>query len=94
MAIPSDPKIENFDVLQTSYKTIKDHGIRCDILVPKTRTHEGKRPVIVNFHGGGLVLIPIQVAKKTSDRVYPAKLIFLLGSWRLPPYVHLARLAL
>lgn len=54
MVVPSDPKIDDFDILQTSYKTVTDHGIRCDILVPKTR-HEGKRPVIVNFHGGGLV---------------------------------------
>ncbi|KAJ5980608.1 hypothetical protein N7481_007906 [Penicillium waksmanii] len=55
MEVPSDPKIDNFDILQTIYKTVIDHGIRCDILVPKAR-HEGKRPVIVNFHGGGLVV--------------------------------------
>lgn len=54
MAVSSDPKLDKFDVLQTSYKTVMDHGLRCDVLVPKAR-HEGKRPVIVNFHGGGLV---------------------------------------
>lgn len=57
MSIPSDPKIDNFDILQTPYKKIGDHEIRCDILVPKS-AYDGKRPVIINFHGGGLVSIP------------------------------------
>jgi len=54
MTVPSDPKIDGFEVIQTSYKKIEDHGIRCDILIPKAK-HEGKRPVIINFHDGGLV---------------------------------------
>ncbi|KAJ5242769.1 uncharacterized protein N7469_001096 [Penicillium citrinum] len=55
MTVPSDPKIDGFEVIQTSYKKIEDHRIRCDILIPKAK-HERKRPVIINFHGGGLVV--------------------------------------
>ncbi|KAK2753480.1 hypothetical protein FQN54_007870 [Arachnomyces sp. PD_36] len=54
MAIPSHPKIEGLDVIQAIYKQIGDHGIRTDILVPQT-PFNGKRPVIILFHGGGLV---------------------------------------
>ncbi|KAJ5594267.1 uncharacterized protein N7459_000475 [Penicillium hispanicum] len=60
MTIASHPKLDGFAVLQTSYKTVGDHGIRADILVPQT-SHAGKRPTILHFHGGGLV---------TSDSLY------------------------
>ncbi|KAL3443428.1 Alpha/Beta hydrolase protein [Aspergillus insuetus] len=48
-------KIQGFDVIQTKYKHVGDHGIRADILVPKT-SFSGKRPTILRFHGGGLVM--------------------------------------
>ena len=51
------PKFSSFSILQTEYKKVHDHGIRADLLIPKSITAEGKRPVIVQFHGGGLVLI-------------------------------------
>ncbi|KAJ5118856.1 hypothetical protein N7526_010493 [Penicillium atrosanguineum] len=54
MAIPSSPKLDGFDVLQTNFKHVGDHPIRADILVPQ-KPHTGKRPVILRFHGGGLV---------------------------------------
>ena len=54
MAIPPHPKLDGFDVLQTPYKTIGDHEIRTDILVPQA-AHQGKRPVLIRIHGGGLV---------------------------------------
>ncbi|KAJ6111906.1 hypothetical protein N7523_007967 [Penicillium sp. IBT 18751x] len=54
MAIPSSPKLDGFDILQTNFKHVGDHPIRTDILVPQ-KPHTGKRPVILRFHGGGLV---------------------------------------
>lgn len=50
-----DGKFSNFSILQTDYKKIGDHGIRADILIPKSIAAQGKRPVITQFHGGGLV---------------------------------------
>ncbi|KAL2852044.1 Alpha/Beta hydrolase protein [Aspergillus pseudoustus] len=47
-------KIRDFDLIQANYKYVGDHGIRADILVPKTSV-AGKRPTILRFHGGGLV---------------------------------------
>lgn len=57
MAIPSDPKLDGFDIIQTNYKSIGDHGIRADILIPQTE-YAGARPLIVRIHGGGLVSQP------------------------------------
>lgn len=54
MAITSDPKLDGFDVLQTNFKHVGGHPIRADVLVPQ-KPHTGKRPVILHFHGGGLV---------------------------------------
>lgn len=50
-----DPKLTGFDTLQTSYKKVGDHEIRADILIPKS-AHTGKRPTIIRYHGGGLVM--------------------------------------
>ncbi|KAJ5377430.1 uncharacterized protein N7496_004839 [Penicillium cataractarum] len=55
MAIPSDPKLNGFDIIQTNYKHIGDHGIRTDILIPQTE-YAGSRPLIVRVHGGGLMM--------------------------------------
>lgn len=49
-----DGKLDNFDIVQTEYKHVRNHGIHVDSLVPQT-LFPGKRPVIVRFHGGGLV---------------------------------------
>ncbi|KFG81125.1 hypothetical protein MANI_014530 [Metarhizium anisopliae] len=48
-------KLQGLKVLQTPYKTIAHHEIRTDVLVPETPL-SGKRPVIVRFHGGGLIM--------------------------------------
>ncbi|EFY85816.1 hypothetical protein MAC_08128 [Metarhizium acridum CQMa 102] len=48
-------KLQGLKVLQTPYKSIANHEIRTDVLVPETPL-SGKRPVIVRFHGGGLVM--------------------------------------
>ncbi|KAF7587449.1 hypothetical protein BBP40_007220 [Aspergillus hancockii] len=47
-------KFNNFDVIQTAYKHVNGHAIRADILVPKTLSKGGPRPVVARFHGGGL----------------------------------------
>lgn len=54
MSIPSNAKLDGFDIVQHDYKHIGDHGIRVDILTPRTN-HVGPRPLIVRIHGGGLV---------------------------------------
>ncbi|CEJ62884.1 hypothetical protein POX_c04617 [Penicillium oxalicum] len=55
MAIPSDPKLNGFDIIQTNYKSVGNHGIRTDILIPQTE-YAGARPLIVRVHGGGLMM--------------------------------------
>lgn len=54
-------KLQGLKVLQTPYKTIAHHEIRTDVLVPETPL-SGKRPVIVRFHGGGLVSFPLSLS--------------------------------
>ncbi|KAA8647162.1 hypothetical protein EYZ11_003865 [Aspergillus tanneri] len=46
--------LDGFDLIQTPYKTVGNHEIRADFLIPKS-SFTGKRPVIVRFHGGGLI---------------------------------------
>lgn len=67
MAIPSDPKLNGFDLIQTNYKSIGDHGLRTDILIPQTE-YDGARPLIVRVHGGGLVSQFLSLESPTHDR--------------------------
>jgi cephalosporin-C deacetylase-like acetyl esterase len=48
-------RFDSFHVYRTSYKKIGDHEIEVGILVPKDLKPLDKHPVIVKFHGGGLV---------------------------------------
>lgn len=52
-------KFEDFHVINKIYKTVNGHTIDLDILYPKTlpqaRTPESACPVLLRFHGGGLV---------------------------------------
>lgn len=48
-------KFNNFNIIQTIYKTVDGHDIRADILTPKSLDTTRKNPVIARFHGGGLV---------------------------------------
>ncbi|OJJ48723.1 hypothetical protein ASPZODRAFT_130840 [Penicilliopsis zonata CBS 506.65] len=50
----SEDKLAGFDLMQTNYKTVDEHAIRADLIIPQ-KAGSGKRPVIVHFHGGGLV---------------------------------------
>ncbi|KAL4926182.1 uncharacterized protein BDV17DRAFT_270205 [Aspergillus undulatus] len=55
--MPSEPhpKFTGFDIIQAPFKQVGDHAIRTDILVPQT-PYTGKRPTILRFHGGGLLM--------------------------------------
>lgn len=54
MSIQSHPKLAGLDLIQATYKKVGDHEIRTDIFIPQ-KPFTGKRPVILRFHGGGLV---------------------------------------
>jgi len=47
-------RFDSFNVYRTSYKQIGNHEIEVGILVPKD-LKPGRHPLIVKFHGGGLV---------------------------------------
>lgn len=51
---PAAERMANFKVHSPSYKTIAQHSLVVDILVPKD-LKTGPRPIIVRFHGGFLV---------------------------------------
>ncbi|KAL4752215.1 hypothetical protein BDW72DRAFT_192161 [Aspergillus terricola var. indicus] len=52
---PAHPRFQGFDLIQATYKHVGDHAIRVDVLIPQA-LETGKRPAIVRFHGGGLVI--------------------------------------
>ncbi|KAL3429638.1 Alpha/Beta hydrolase protein [Aspergillus tetrazonus] len=52
---PVHPRFQGFDLIQATYKHVGDHAVRVDVLVPQA-LETGKRPTIVRFHGGGLVM--------------------------------------
>jgi cephalosporin-C deacetylase-like acetyl esterase len=52
-----ETRFDSFHVYRTTYKKIDNHEIEVGILVPKD-LKPGKHPVIVKFHGGGLVRDP------------------------------------
>lgn len=69
MADTSTAAIERsklFDVVTGSYKTIDNQPIGVDVQIPKN-VKPGKHPLLVRFHGGGLVrqlsLSPAQEAQ-------------------------------
>lgn len=53
-------RYSKFNIHTTTYKTVSEHPIACHVLIPKTLSSAAKnssepRPVILRFHGGGLV---------------------------------------
>ena len=57
MAAPLTAAIERsklFNVFSTSYKVINGHAIGVDVQLP-LNLKPGKHPLLVRFHGGGLV---------------------------------------
>jgi hypothetical protein len=71
-------RFDSFDVYRTPYKTIGDHKIEAGILVPKN-LKPGKHPLVVKFHGGGLV------CNTTHTSESPLKISRLLGTDYTPP---------
>lgn len=54
MADQSSPP-PNFGTAEVNYKTIRDTGIPVSIWFPKLGAKQQKCPIIVRWHGGGLV---------------------------------------
>lgn len=52
-------RLAGFDLVQTNYKTVGDHNLRADLIIPQSSYNTGKRPVIIHFHGGGFVSSPL-----------------------------------
>lgn len=48
------PRYNAFEIRDFVYKTVHEHPILLSVLIPKT-VKRGKRPILVRFHGGGLV---------------------------------------
>lgn len=56
-------RFDDFVVLTTTYKTVHDHCITTDVLIPKSLTDKKSRPpvepkpcpILLRYHGGGLV---------------------------------------
>lgn len=49
-----ETRFESLDVHRTSYKKVGDQDIDVGVLIPKD-IKPGKHPILVKFHGGGLV---------------------------------------
>jgi len=69
MAATSTAAIERsklFDVITASYKAIDNQPISVDVQIPKI-VKPGKHPLLVRFHGGGLVrhLSPLSDSRST-----------------------------
>ncbi|KAH7064361.1 Alpha/Beta hydrolase protein [Paraphoma chrysanthemicola] len=81
-------RFDTFDVYRTSYKTIGTHKIEVGILVPKD-LKPGKHPLIVKFHGGGLVtgdcLHPDWIAAFWIPYIHRTSAITILPNYRLVP---------
>lgn len=47
-------RFDSFNLFRTTYKKVENQDIELGILIPK-HLKSGKHPVLVKFHGGGLV---------------------------------------
>ena len=56
-----DPKFLTFNITTTPYKTVNDQEMSLYIIIHKG-VHNGKRPILVHFHGGFLI---------TGHAIYP-----------------------
>ncbi|KAJ7583866.1 Alpha/Beta hydrolase protein [Mycena floridula] len=81
-------KFAPFNIFTATYKIVHDHEIQADILVPKSIS-PAKCPVIVRFHGGGLVLgarlFPDWFAQWAIDYALKYSAIIVTADYRLLP---------
>ncbi|KAI9038593.1 alpha/beta-hydrolase [Aspergillus affinis] len=85
----SSPKFDPFNIISTTYKTVSQHDIAVNVLVPKKITSAGKYPVIIRFHGGGFVsgssLFPDWFPKWQAELALQHNAIIVLPNYRLLP---------
>ncbi|KAF2676810.1 alpha/beta-hydrolase [Lentithecium fluviatile CBS 122367] len=83
-----ETRFDSFHVFRTPFKKIGDHDIEVGILVPKD-LKPGKHPLIVKFHGGGLVYGDCLFAKWIAAWFIPFihrnNAITVLPNYRLTP---------
>ncbi|KAH8705252.1 Alpha/Beta hydrolase protein [Talaromyces proteolyticus] len=83
-----DEKYSGFSIIQADYKKIGEHGIRADVLIPNS-VPGGKRPVILRFHGGGLVLgdslFPLWFPEWALDLAQQKSAIIVSANYRFLP---------
>ncbi|KAJ7583862.1 Alpha/Beta hydrolase protein [Mycena floridula] len=81
-------KFAPFNIFTATYKTVHDHIIQADVLIPKSIS-PARYPVIVSFHGGGLVLgarlIPDWFAQWYIDYALKHSAIIITADYRLLP---------
>ncbi|PVH94686.1 alpha/beta-hydrolase [Periconia macrospinosa] len=51
-----ETRLDGFNVYRTTYKTVGTHHIEAGILIPKNLPPGRKYPLVVKFHGGGLIV--------------------------------------
>ncbi|CBX95999.1 hypothetical protein IAQ61_004821 [Plenodomus lingam] len=81
-------RFDSFHVYRTSYKNIGPHAIDVGILVPKD-LKPGSHPLLVKFHGGGLVtgdcLYPDWIGAFFVPFIHRTNCITVLPNYRLIP---------
>ncbi|KAJ7585159.1 Alpha/Beta hydrolase protein [Mycena floridula] len=81
-------KFAPFNIFTATYKTVHDHEIQADVLIPKSISPT-KCPVIIRFHGGGLVLgarlFPDWFAQWSIDYALKYLAIIVAADYRLLP---------
>ncbi|KAJ7583906.1 Alpha/Beta hydrolase protein [Mycena floridula] len=81
-------KFAPFNIFTATYKTVHDHGIQADVLIPKSIS-PAKCPIIVRFHGGGLVfgarLFPDVFAQWAIDYALKHSAIIVTADYQLLP---------
>ncbi|KAH7118772.1 Alpha/Beta hydrolase protein [Dendryphion nanum] len=83
-----ETRFDTFTVYRTFYKQIGDHQIEVGILIPKS-IKPGKHPLLVKFHGGGLItgtaLFPDWFAAFFVPFIHRTSSIVVLPNYRLIP---------
>ena len=59
----------DFTVLTTTYKVVREHEIKVDVLLPPG-LKPGKAPIIIFWHGGALVRLTLIPGHRTWNRLF------------------------